>query len=241
MTRLSRAIALAGATAVAVTIALPGAASAAAPELARQSAAVTDADATSTVFAGYTASLSKTISASGTYTVPKLKCTGGDVGIDTFIELAADEGATYSDASVYSSCQSGTPSHTPVFESSVDGQIPIDETVSDGDKIKVTQTFKKGKISLKMENLTAKWTATHTFSGITPDLAQAQQYTITLGGVSVPPVTSGTTFTGVQAGGKDLGTTKPVKTTLVDDKGKAILVPSKITKGTDFKIAPAKK
>jgi hypothetical protein len=236
MTRLPRAIALAGAAALALSLGLPGVASAASgPAMARQSNAV-GADDTSTVFAGYTTDLGSKKSIVGTFVVPKLDCGAKDEGIDTLIELAADGGATYSDGAVYSSCVGGTPSHNAVFESSIEGQIAIPDTVENGDKIKVTQTFKKGKISLKMENLSQKWTAKQTFSGFTPDSAAAMQYTITVGGSAVAPLSTGGKFTGVTVGDKDLKNTKPTKTTLVDSKGKAVLAPTKIKKGTNFNI-----
>jgi hypothetical protein len=239
MTRTSRVIALAGAAALAVSLGLPGVASASSgastSAMARQANAVS-ADDTSTVFAGYTTDLGSKKSIVGTFVVPKLKCGAKDEGIDTLIELAADGGATYSDGAVYSSCVGGTGTHNAVFESSIDGQIAIPNTVENGDKIKVTQTFKKGKIALKMENLTKKWTAKQTFTGITPDSAAALQYTITVGGSVVAPLSTGGTFTGVTVGGQDLKKTKPTKTTLVDSGGKAILAPTKIKNGTNFSI-----
>ena len=114
--------------------------------------------------------------------------------------------------------------------------MPIDEVVEDGDKIKVTSTFKKNKMKIVVNNTTQDWTVSDTFTGFTPDEAYNLYYSMTLGGNPLPPLSSDSAFTGVQVGGKDLKATNPTKYVLVDSAGDPIVNPTKIKNGTNFKM-----
>ena len=240
MTRTSRFLALSGACAIALATIVPTAAMAAdeGPSLARQGTG-SAVDADNEFFAAYASALTGPKSIIGTFTVPALgSCSDGDEGIYTGIELAADGGASYADGGVFSSCSAGTATHNPVFDTTTaDGQVPIDEVVEDGDKITVTNTFKRGNIKIKVENTTQGWIANDTFTGFTPDEAYNLYYSMTLGGVPLPPLSSDSAFKGVKVGGQALKATSPTKYVLVDGAGDPIVKPTKIRGGTDFKFA----
>ena len=216
--------------------ALPGAAAAAtgasAPATMRGDVA---APPTSQYFAGYTAPLTAKKSVEATITVPTLQCGAETQGVDTDVELSANHGAIYSDGAIISHCLGGTPEHQVRFESSIDGQVAIEQPVLDGDKIHISQVFKRGKIVVTMTNMTQDWSVKHTFTGITPDEAAVQYYRIIVGGQDAPPLDTGATVKGARVGGAPLETTHPVKTTLVDAQGKPLVEPSAIKK-TNFKF-----
>ena len=239
MTRTSRVLALSATGAIALAIVVPTTAMAAgtAAGPARQGAG-SAVDIDNEFFAGYASSVGSKKSIIGTFTVPALgDCSDGDEGIYTGIELAADGGASYADGGVFSSCSGGTATHSPVFDTTTaEGQVPIDQVVEDGDKIKVTNRFKDNQIKITVNNVTQDWTVSDTFTGFTPNEAYNLYYSMTLGGSPLPPLSSDSAFKGVQVGGRNLKATDPTKYVLVDSAGDPIVKPTKIKNGTDFRF-----
>jgi hypothetical protein len=234
-----RAAAVAIATGLALALVSPGLAQAddSAPTMSRAGLGLDRTSDDNEFFAGYVTKLGQKKSIVGTFTVPTLDCAGApDSGIMSLIEIASTGGVDYADGAVFSYCQAGAPTHNPVFDIST-GQIPIAEVVEDGDKIKVSSTFKGGKIKIKVQNLDQGWTATETVTGIPAQEASSLQYRFDLGdGVTLPAYDYGTLpVKGVQVGGKDLEKTNPTKYDIVVG-GDPIVKPGKIKKGS-FKFA----
>lgn len=240
MSRSTRIATLAVAGAAAASLSLPALALAAesAPTASRVASGTDRADVDSTAFAGYVAPLGQKKTISGTFTVPTLNCeVGKDEGILSLVELAADGGAQYVDGAVFSYCVDGQPTHNPVFDTtSPDGQVPIAETVKDGDKIKVESKFARGKITVTVTNLTRDWAVTDKFTDVNPDEGSSLQYSITVDGNALPPLSEDSAVKGVKISGKDLKAADPTKYVLVDEAGRPLIQPSKITKGTNFKF-----
>jgi hypothetical protein len=237
MTRASRAVALAGAGAIALGLAVPGIALADDQTATARLSRTAGADAESTIYSSYTSALGSKKTIVGTYEVPTLDCTATDEGIISIVELASTGGADYVDGSVYSFCSGGSATYTARFESSTEGQNDIAETVQGGDMIKVSSTFKGGDTKVTIQNLTRDWSAKDTISGVTPAEGSVMHYSMTLGGNPLPPPDYGSVnVKNVQISGKDLKNTKPTKVVMVDDSGKPVIKPTKIKKGTDFKF-----
>jgi len=87
-----------------------------------------------------------------------------------------------------------------------------------------------------MKNLTQDWTVSDTFTGFEPEEASSLAYSVELaaGDPSLPPLSEDSAVTGVKVGGKDLKDTNPVKYDWVNENGRNLVKPSKITKGTNF-------
>lgn len=230
--------ALAAASAVAASLALPDQALAedgATPQLARTAADRVGAE--STLFAGYVAPLKNDKRIVGTFTVPTLDCRARDEATASIIELATKGGTAWVDGLVFSNCVDGVGSHDAVFHTTTEaGIVDIPDAVEDGDKIKVESEYARGKIKITMKNLTQGWTAKGTFEGLNPEEASSLAYSVELapGEPSLPPLSEDSAVKGVKVAGKDLKDAKPVKYTWVSENGKALVQPSKITKGTDF-------
>ena len=214
MTRTKRAAALASACAVALTLVAPAAAQAddsASVTLSRAGHGAARTSVDNEFFAGYVSELGQNKSIVGTFTVPTLDCGAQDEGIMSIIEIASEGGVDYADGAVFSYCQGGAPTHSPVFDIST-GQIAIPETVLDGDRIKVTSKVNDaGTIKIKVENLTQGWTATQNVTGIPAEEASSLQYRFDLGdGVTLPAYDYGKLpVKGVKIGGKNLSQDEP--------------------------------
>jgi hypothetical protein len=235
MSRVSRVVALVGAGAIAITMAAPTIAMADDQARTARMSGGHGTAADSTVYSAYTSALGSKKTVVGTYQVPKLTCGADDEGIISIVELATAGGASYVDGSVYSFCSGGSATYQARFESSTEGQNDIAETTKAGDMIKVTSTFKSGNTKVKIENLTQDWSASDTISGVAVVEASVMHYSMSLGGVGIPPPDYGSVkVKGVQVGGKDLNTTHPTKVVMVDDSGDPVITPTAIKKGTDF-------
>jgi len=193
-----------------------------------------------TFFAGYVAPLGNDKTVVGTFKAPVIDCSTADEGIDTLVELASDAGAFYVDGALFSSCVDGVAEHYAAFDTLTeeDGpvQIPIEEVVEDGDKLKVSSKLKGDKIKVTYTNKTQDWEQKDSFTGLVPDEASVLQYVITVdGGVTVlPPLSANSKVTDVKISGDDLKDNDTTKYVLVDDAGDALIKPTKIKKGTDF-------
>jgi hypothetical protein len=241
MTRTLRTFALVGAGALALSLGVSGTASAAAPNRAGGGVSAAGVDVDTTFTAGYSSELTNKKSIVGTFTVPDLgNCSDGDEAILSAIELTNEDLSEWVTGGVFSSCSAGSKQHNPVFDTTTaEGQIAIPEIVEDNDKIKVTVTFKNDKTKVTVENLTQDWTANDSFDSFTPSHGNALWYTVELGGPTLPPVDGpAVPFKGVKVSEKDLKQTNPTKYTMVDGGGDPLVKPSKIKKGTDFKMVP---
>lgn len=240
MSRCTHIAALAASGALAASLALPSLAMAAdsAPTVSRVASGTDRADVDSTAFAGYVAPLGQKKKIVGTFTVPTLDCKPNrDEGILSLIELASEGGAQYVDGAVFSYCVDGQATHNPVFDTtSPDGQVPIEETVKNGDKIKVESKYARGNITVTVTNLTRDWTVTDKFADVNPDEGSSLQYTIQVDGVALAPLSEDSAVKGVMISGKALKAADPTKYTLVDDADNPIIQPTRIKNGTDFKF-----
>lgn len=235
MTRTTRIIALAGASAVALSLAAPTMAMAAdAPVASRGGTSVQEPNE---LYAGYTSTFKKKKTVTGTVTLPKLGACATDSGILIAIETSDVTGGDYVDGGSYSSCSGGVKTHSIVIESAVGGQILLEDG-SDGDKLKVSQTVKKnGDVVVKLDNVTAGTSYTETVVGASVTVATGLHWgTIFIGGVEMPTADIGKSkVTGMKVGGKDLADTKPTKYDFVKG-GDTVLKTSKIKKGTDYTV-----
>ena len=178
----------------------------------------------------------------GELTVPTLgDCANGDEGAFTGIELTRARGhgapRNYATAGVYSMCLDGVSSHTPVFETSAEGQVPIDEVIEDGDKLDVFIARIRTGTRIEFENLTQGWYQFDTFNKLRPENASVIYRSISVEGVPLPVLDpGGAKVTGLLVNGRPLDQTEPKKWVLVDDAGNRVVKPSKIKHGTDFRF-----
>lgn len=195
-------------------------------------------DVDNTFYAGYLSAITGKKSIVGTFTVPALgDCSSGDQGIWSGLELDTPGFADFAAGGVFSSCVGGTRAHNPVFDTTTpDGQVPIGEVVEDRDKIMVIAAVRRGKIRIRVENLTQGWSANDAFTGFTPTQAASLYSKFFKDGTLLPPLDAGLVpVTGVTVGGMNLGLTDPTRVVLVDDAGDPLVIATRIRNETDFK------
>jgi hypothetical protein len=151
------------------------------------------------------------------------------VGID------GDGDATVEQTGVATDCSSGSPKNEAWYEMYPAAPVYFSNGISAGDSISASVTYASGEFTLKISDVTKKWT--HVIHKKQTDQRLCAEAIIEApgGGGTFPTFTS-INFTGVKFNGQPLGTFNPT----ASDTGTTSheLVPSAITNGDDFKMVP---
>jgi hypothetical protein len=243
MTYLRRALALAGAAALAVTLA-PGAAQADdpsdkvfAPEPAQGPAlkmtderrnwlAPDSEDLISPFFAGHVRSSDDNDELNtAEFLIHDWECGAEDDGILSSMLTYDDFGFFNGGPGIFMYCTEGEKVYAPVFLDFAFGQIPITEDVAPGDRVVMTASRSGGVATYTMENTTQGWSASADGTG---DFVNASVETgdaaMTLGGTPLPPPAFGRdAVKRVQFDGVDLSDSGSQKVQMVAEDGTTII------------------
>lgn len=242
MTYLRRALALAGAAALAVAL-VPGAASAAGSDKVF-APAPTDGPALemtdghrnwlapdqetvlSPFFAGHlwTGDDADELN-TAEFLIHEWECGAEDDGVLSSMLTFDDFGFLNGGPGIFMYCSGGTQTYAPVFIDWAAGQIPTTGAVAPGDRVVMTASRDGGVPTYTMENTTQGWS--DSFAG-TGDYVNATVETgdaaMTLGGDPLdPPAFGRDAVKHVQFDGIDLSDSGSQKSQMVDDDGTTIL------------------
>jgi hypothetical protein len=151
------------------------------------------------------------------------------VGID------GDGDSTVEQTGVATDCSSGSPRNEAWYEMFPAAPVYFSNAISAGDSISASVTYASGEFTLKISDVTKKWT--HVIhKKQTDELLTAEAIIEAPGGGGTFPTFTSVNFTGVKFNGKPLATFNPT----ASDTGTTSheLIPTAITNGDDFKMVP---
>jgi hypothetical protein len=165
----------------------------------------------------------------GSITVPTISCGSGDHVFTPEVVAHYYVGTSLDTASaqIALGCVSGIPGYGGTVLDVGNKTVNVPHQVSPSEKVAITITITKSSASVKIAYST---TASDSNAGGTPYDAE---YPVAL---PSPPTYSPVKFSGCTVNGKSLASYKPGAWEAVNDSGKVIGNPSKITNGTAFSV-----
>lgn len=173
--------------------------------------------------------------ASAHWKIAKATCKARDDLYAPWVGIDGDGDSTVEQTGVQTDCSSGAPVESAWYEMYPAAPVYFSNAISAGDSISATVSYANGEFTLKISDLTAKWSHT-VHKKLSASRLCAEAIIEAPGGGGTFPTFTSVDFTNVKFNHKDLATFSPV----ASDTGTSSheLVPSAIKKGDDFDMVP---